>query len=181
MDEGSRRTVARGDLATGLVLVAAAAVGAFSLLGNDELTAFDYGADPGPGLVPELLLAVLGAFAVGLVLRGFIGLRRAAPEPGLRGGVSHAGGETGHLASGVRRSATPSLLVVTLLLYALGLPAAGFVTATIVFTLLWSILLGRQEAGKLAFGSTALFAAEAFAITAGVYAVFAWLIKVPLP
>ena len=180
MDDGSRRTVARGDLATGIVLVAAAGVGAFSLLGNDELTAFDYGADPGPGLVPELLLAVLGAFAVGLVLRGFFGLRRAAPEPG-RGGDSPAGGETGHIASGVRRSATPSLLVATLLVYALGLPAAGFVTATIVFTLLWSILLGRQEAGKLAFGSTTLFAVEALAITAGVYAVFAWLIKVPLP
>ena len=70
---------------------------------------------------------------------------------------------------------------MTVFLYALGLPAAGFLAATIVFTGLWSILIGRQEAGVLTIKSSALFAVEALAITAGVYVVFAELIKVPLP
>ena len=178
MADESRRSVARGDLATGLVLLGAAAAGAWSLLGNDELNAFDYGADPGPGLVPELLLVVLGACAAALALRGLIGLWRAPPGPDRRRrsdpGTSRGEPDT-------RRGAYPSLLVATLILYALGLPAAGFVTATIVFTVLWAILLGRQEAGELAVTTTALFAFEALAITAGVYVVFAWLIKVPLP
>ena len=188
MDGESPRSVARGDLATGLVLLAAAAACAWSLLGNDELTAFDYGADPGPGLVPELLLVVLGSFAAALALKGLVGLRRAAREAretdrrGTPPGAGATGGDTsGRTASDVRRGTYPSLLVATLLLYALGLPVAGFVAATVVFTGLWSILLGRQEAGELAIGSSALFAIEALAITSGVYVVFAWLIKVPLP
>ena len=170
MADKSPRSVARGDLTviTGLILLGATAIGAWSLLGNEALTAFDYGADPGPGLVPELLLVLLGVCAAALALRGLMGLRQAVPEPKTQ-------------EPSARRIVYPSLLVVTVFLYALGLPAAGFLAATIVFTGLWSILIGRQEAGVLTIKSSALFAVEALAITAGVYVVFAELIKVPLP
>ena len=168
MADKSPRSVARGDLVTGLILLGATAIGAWSLLGNEALTAFDYGADPGPGLVPELLLVLLGVCAAALALRGLMGLRQAVPEPKTQ-------------EPSARRIVYPSLLVVTVFLYALGLPVAGFLAATIVFTGLWSILIGRQEAGVLTIKSSALFAVEALAITAGVYVVFAELIKVPLP
>ena len=169
MADESRRAVARGDLVTGLILLGATAVGAWSLLGNETLREFDYGADPGPGLVPSLLLILLGVCAAALALRGLVGLRRRVPVPEPREPL------------GARRIVYPALLVATLCLYVLGMPAVGFIPATVLFTGLWSILIGRQETGVLTIRSTALRLVEALAITAAVYVVFAWFIKVPLP
>ena len=81
MAEESRRSVARGDLVTGLILLGAAAVGAWNLLGNQTLREFDYGADPGPGLVPSLLLVLLAVCAAALALRGLMGMWRRVPGP----------------------------------------------------------------------------------------------------
>ena len=165
----SRRAVARGDLVTGLILLGATAAGAWSLLGDETLRGFDYGADPGPGLVPSLLLVLLGVCAAALALRGLVGLRPRVPVPEPRD------------PSGARRAVYPALLVATLCLYALGMPAVGFIPATLAFTGLWSILIGRQETGAPTVRFTALRLVEALAITAAVYVVFAWFIKVPLP
>lgn len=169
MAQGSRRSVAWGDLVTGLILLGATAAGAASLLGNETLHEFDFGADPGPGLVPSLLLVLLGVCAAALVLRAIFGLWRRIPV------------SVPENAPGVRRIAYPTLLVATLCLYALGMPAVGFLPATLAFTCLWSVLIGRQEAGVPTIGSAAVWIGEALAITAAVYVVFAWFIKVPLP
>ena len=169
MAEESRRSVARGDLVTGLILLGATAVGAWSLLGNETLRGFDYGADPGPGLVPSLLLILLGVCAAALALRGLMGVWRRVPGPEPED------------PPGAGRILYPALLVATLCLYALGMPAVGFLPATLVLTCLWSILISRQEAGGLTIRSTVSSIVEAFAITAAVYVVFAWFIKVPLP
>ena len=169
MAQESRRSVGWGDLVTGLILLGATAAGAGSLLGNETLHEFDFGADPGPGLVPSLLLVLLGVCAAALVLRAIFGPWRRIP-------TSVPGN-----APGVRRIAYPTLLVATLCLYALGMPAVGFLPATLAFTCLWSVLIGRQETGAPTIGSALLWMGEALAITAAVYVVFAWFIKVPLP
>ena len=169
MAEDSRRSVGWSDLVAGLVLLGATAAGAWSLLGNETLHEFDFGADPGPGLVPSLLLVVLGVCAAALALRSLAGLWRRVPT------------SAPEQAPGVRRMAYPTLLVATLCLYALGMPAVGFLPATLAFTCLWSVLIGRQETGAPTIRSVALWIGQALAITAAVYVVFGWFIKVPLP
>ena len=169
MDERRRRSVAWGDLVTGLILLGATAVGAWSLLGNETLHEFDFGSDPGPALVPSLLLVLLAVSATALALGALAGLWRRLPK------------RPQDSSPGVRRIAYPALLAATLCLYALGLPAVGFVPATLAFTCLWAFLIGRQETGVPTVGSTVLWFVEAFAITSAVYVVFAWFIKVPLP
>ena len=111
--------------------------------------------------MPSLLLALLAVSATALALGALAGLWRRIPK------------RPQDSSPGVRRIAYPALLATTLCLYALVLPAVGFVPATLAFTCLWAFLIGRQEMGVPTVGSTVLWFVEAFAITAAVYVVFA--------
>ena len=112
MDERRRRSVAWGDLVTGLILLGATAVGAWSLLGNETLHEFDFGSDPGPALVPSLLLALLAVSATALALGALAGSVAADSETaaGQFAGSSAdclsgaAGGHAVSLRSGSARS-----------------------------------------------------------------------------
>jgi hypothetical protein len=167
---GQRRHAAWVDIAVSLVLLAACGIGAWSLAGNRVLYDFDYGADPGPGLVPGLLLAALALCSIGLM--GWA-LFRLWLIRGQAGAV--------HETGGLKRIAMPAAMTVCLIAYARTLVDLGFLETTITFTAVWCILIGLQEDGRPSAARLALYAAEAVAITGGIYLVFAKLIQVPLP
>jgi hypothetical protein len=167
---GDRRHAAQVDVAISLVLFAVGGVGAWSLTGNRILYDFDYGSDPGPGLVPALLLAVLALCALALLAWSVFRLWQ------LRG----IGGKPSD-TPGAKLLILPALMIVALVVYALTLVDLGFLGTTITFTAIWCVLIGLQQDGKPTWGRLALYGAEAIAVTGGIYLVFAKLILVPLP
>jgi len=170
-DTAQLRHAARVDIGIALVLLAVCAMGTWSLANSTVLYDFDFGSDPGPGLVPALLIAILAGCA--LIMLGLSGSRlwrtKAAGDPGER------------IASSAKSLILPALMTIALLLYAEMLEAIGFLETTIVFTALWCLLIGIQDDGKPTPRRLVLYAAEAIAITGGIYLVFAKLIHVPLP
>lgn len=167
---GDRRHAAHVDIAISLTLLAVGGVGAWSLIGNRILFEFDYGSDPGPGLVPALLLAVLGLCALALLLSSVFKLWWIRGIDGERSDIL-----------GAKLLVLPALMTISLVVYALTLVDLGYLGTTITFSAIWCVLIGMQQDGKPTWGRLALYAAEAIAITGGIYLVFAKLILVPLP
>jgi hypothetical protein len=160
---------ARRDLWTALTLLAVTAIGFGSLFRNTDLSA-DFGADPGPGFLPRLLLSALGVCALWLAASSALRLVRAGESPvaAVRRGT-------------LRSFIFPVLLIATLLVYLYAMPRVGFVPATVGFSLLWLLLIGIQEEGRPDLRRLGLYLGEACAITAVIYLVFAKLILVVLP
>ncbi len=68
------------DLVTGCLSVGAASLLAISHFGQGGRLHADYGSEPGPALLPELLLAVLGTAGVVLILRGALSRRAGSTK-----------------------------------------------------------------------------------------------------
>lgn len=171
VDAGAERRSAAGDLAGGVVLFAVSAVGAWSLSANRFIVAGSYGNDPGPGLLPAILLALLGLFSLAMIALAVARLLR------LRGTRNN---------SRQPRDAwwtflVPALLVVTLLFYAQSMTELGFLETTGTFAVFWTVAIGMQDTGWPDARRLAIWLLEGAAICAGIYAIFAWFIKIPLP
>jgi hypothetical protein len=171
LKDGERRRTAQLDFATGMAILGACGVGAWSLAGNRVLYDFDYGADPGPGLVPALLLAVLVLCAVVMIM---IATVRLWIE---RGGAIIAAANRMNWKFLV----LPTGMTASLLLYAWSVAQLGFLPSTMVFALLWCLLIGLQDNPRLTPRDLIVVAVEAFAISGGIYLVFVKLIEVQLP
>ncbi len=164
MDPGRR---ALTDLASGGVLLGLAAVGLRALARHPDLVAYDFGADPGPGLLPRLLLWALAAGGGVLLAQGIWTLVRSGrPE------VAPGWG---------RPLVLPALFALSLAGYVAALKPAGFRAATAVFATLWILVLTRQGGDRLSIRAAAGAVAAAAGITAAVYYVFKGFVKVPLP
>jgi len=164
------RLAARRDIAAGVVLFGTSAVLAVSLYMNESVRlAAAAGRDPGPAFLPLILIALLAAGSVGLTLRAALVLARegrvAVPSR----------------AAGMRRLVFPTLMVSTMAGYVLALQTIGFVAATASFAALWSVLVGWQENGRPRLPALLRYLVEAALITALIWFVFGWVIKVPLP
>ncbi len=162
---------AAGDLAAGVVLFAVSAVGAWSLSTNRFIVAESYGNDPGPGLLPTILLTLLGLFS--LAMMALAGARLAR----LRGNGTDTQPKRGRW----RTTVVPALLVVTLLAYVQSMELLGFLETTASFAVLWTVAIGIQDNGRPDARRLAIWLVEGAAICAGIYAIFAWFIKIPLP
>lgn len=169
MEREARAALA--NLLGGLVLLAIVAVGWHSLATNETLATYDFGTDPGPALMPRLLLWVLGLGAVGLVGTGAWQLGHA------RGG---GGGRRADRRL-VDRLVLPGLFVLTLAVYLRALAPLGFRAATFLFCAAWTVALTWRFDGRLGRGPTAVALVSAGLITAGIYLVFKVFVKVPLP
>lgn len=153
---------------SGGILLAVSIVGAASLLNNEGLRTGDFGRDPGPGLLPVILLVLLAAGSLVLTVMGAVRLRATA--------------------GGARRDATPwrvfvfpVAMLTALGLYVWAMAPLGFIEATLAFVVPWVILLGWQDDGMPSLGRLSIYAVQAVGIVAAVWLVFAGLIKVPLP
>jgi len=126
----------------------------------------DFGAEPGPALLPELLMACLGVAGVGLSARGLWRLRRLSLN-----------GEAGLFSLQSANRSLGTVLTVALLLVAF-LPfrsVFGFLAALLVFGAALGMLLGRQEGRSLY-----LAALEGALIAAILYGLFRFVLSVPL-
>jgi hypothetical protein len=120
-------------------------------------------ADPGPALVPLIVLVILSAGGAFLVAKG--GLRHFRQDSG-----SGLPALTAHIL--------PIGFALTLGTLVLVLPLAGFLFGGVTFTLIWLWLLSDRHGGVMGW---ALRLTGAVAITGGIYLIFATLLRVPLP
>lgn len=165
-DKAENRREVACDLASGAFALALALVLSLTHFLQSGRLHEDFGAEPGPALLPELLLACLGVAGVGLSARGLWGLRRL---------VSARVGPA--LSAGRVNGSLGTVLIVALLLVAF-LPfraAFGFAPALLVFGAAIGALLGRQD-GRL----LPLAAAEGALIAAVLYGLFRFVLSVPL-
>lgn len=163
----SSKTNPRNDIATGLFFGLWCLVGWWSVFTSDELWSDDYGLDPGPGLLPKLILSVLTLGGLVILLRGVIALSRTRPPRFDWGAFA-------------RQIKNPALLVGSLLLYLPAIFRIGFVTASAVFALGWMLGLGLQgrRQASIALGLQTILGTV---IGVGlIYFVFIRLIGVPL-
>lgn len=171
LDVEAKKRSAAGDLAAGFVLLVVSAIGIWSLSTNEFVIGVDHGNDPGPGLLPTLLLGLLVLSSVGMM----------AVAGGKLYSLRQAGTDTGSPHNTCRTLIVPALMVITLLFYSQTMEWLGFLETTAVFALFWTIALGMQDFGRPSAGRLALWLVEGIVICAGIYAVFAWFIKIPLP
>jgi Tripartite tricarboxylate transporter TctB family len=158
---------ALGNLLAGVVALAVVGAGWLSLDRDPSLATHDFGSDPGPALVPRLLLTALGVGGVVLVVQGAWSLARRSAAAGP--------------ALGPRRLLWPAAFVASLLVYRQVLAAAGYPAATLGFCAAWMLVLTRRYQGRLTARSAALSVAAAVAITGAIYYVFKGFVRVPLP
>ncbi len=155
------RDVAAG----GLCVLAAAALSYVHLTQEGRLHA-DFGVEPGPALLPEILLAALGGAGLLLAGRGVVARRRwrrAAPV---------AAPSTG--------AALPLVLLglTALALWAQAL--VGFGVATVTLGALICAALSVQESGHVASAAAVRACLEGAAVAACIYGVFRLILSVPL-
>jgi hypothetical protein len=149
------------------VALAIASGGWLSLRADRTLRTFDFGEDPGPALVPRLLLIAL---AVGGLLLAGHGLRR------MRGRRRRDGGGPGWGAL-----ALPTAFVASLAAYLAALPRLGYRVTTLLFCLAWIAALSGLGRDRLTPRDWAVAIASAGLVTGSLYYVFRVFVRVPLP
>jgi len=142
--------------------------GWWSVLGNDELSSDMYGLDPGPGLMPKLVLSVLTFGSVAILVKGLVGLQ--VTGDGMPNPVAIA-----------RHVMFPALFASSVLLYLSLIFWIGFVTSSLIFSTVWMGVLGlRSDRRKRS--TVLLQAGVGTVIGVGlIYVIFGRLIGVPLP
>jgi hypothetical protein len=161
---------ARGDLITSVILLGITATGFWSLNTNPDI-GIDFGADPGPGLIPNLLLWGLGLCGLGMFGGAVVQLLWARNRKAATPVVSEGWGVF----------LVPVGFTVTLVAYVEAMLSFGFLQATTGFSILWVMLIGYQDHRRFTFRSLVVYLLEALAISGVIYVIFAKLIQVPLP
>ncbi len=152
------------DLLAGGFFVAWAAVGWLAYIGNRTLRASLFtGADPGPALLPLIVLGLLSLGGLGLVATG---LWRA---------VRHEGGVPLPPAS---THLMPAGFALGLLVLVWLIPHLGFRLPAVAFCLFWLWIMAPGGRPLIAW---LLRLAAALAIAFGIHFLFAGLLGVPLP
>ncbi|KPQ05890.1 MAG: Tripartite tricarboxylate transporter TctB family [Rhodobacteraceae bacterium HLUCCA12] len=161
----SPRTAPHIDLLAGGFFLIWASVGWLSYAGNARLRdSLWAGVDPGPALVPVIVLSLLSIGGAFLIAKG--ALRRMQ-------------GQTG--GAGLPQTQThvlPLGFAVVLLGLIVAMPLLGFVPVAIAFCLFWLWMLSPGGAALTGWGLRLL---SAVLIGGGIYAIFAGFLQVPLP
>ena len=168
MSDSSRRRDPRNQIAAGSFLGLWSAVGWWSATRTTSLWTVEYGADPGPVLLPILELTILSLGALALVVEG---TRQILLEP-----PTHKG-----YWSNLRRyTLTPIIFIASLLAYVIAIEFIGFIPSSGVFAFVWIASLGF----RIGEGTPKALFFMAITGTLGgvglIYFVFIYLIGVPL-
>lgn len=160
----NNRTAPHIDLLAGGFFLVWAGVGWFSYAGNAVLRAsFGAQADPGPALVPLMVLVLLSLGGSGLLAKGLWRLFHT---------------ETGEGLPAARAHILPLGFAASLGALVVAMPATGFLPAAVAFSLFW--LWALSSGGHSALG-WALRLLVAGLIGGGIHLIFAALLRVPLP
>lgn len=160
------------DLVVGGLSVGAAALGAISHFGQGGRLHDDYGAEPGPALLPELLLAALAAVGVLLVLRGLLARSASAARQMAVSPIAAIDGEV------VAPQTAPTRALAALgatLVFAVLQAAIGFGAAACILGAVLSAALGLSEGRSMPRS-----AAEGLAVAGILFSIFRYLLSVPL-
>jgi len=161
------RRESRNRIAAGAFFAVWSLAGWWSFFATPTLYRDDYGADPGPALLPVIVLAVLSAGALLLIVTG---LRQLASEPGDDRYWRRLG--DGALA--------PTLFVGSLLVYVVVMNVIGYLLASALLAFVWIAALGFRHRDGTA-RAIVLTAAVATLVGVGaIYVVFVMLIGVPV-
>jgi len=157
----------RNRIVAGAFLALWSLAGWWSYFTTPALYRDDYGGDPGPGLLPIIVLATL---SVGALLLTVKGVRQLLSEPGDARYWQRLG--DGALV--------PMLFVASLLVYVSVINAIGYLLASGLLAFFWIAALGlRHRDGTTR--SIVLIAAAATVVGVGaIYVVFVVLIGVPV-
>lgn len=157
----------RNQIAAGAFLALWSLAGWSSFLTTPALHADDYGVDPGPDLLPYIVLVTLSLGAVLLIGEG---LRRTFAEPG----------NDRYWRQLFNGSVAPALFVVSLVVYVVAIDSIGYLISSAIVAFSWITILGlrnRDEPTRTVVTKAAL--ATAIGIGA-IYVVFVYLIGVPV-
>ena len=155
----------RNQIAAGAFLAFWSTAGWWSFVRTPALWSADYGVDPGPGLLPMIVLTALSAGSLLLIASG---LRHA-----IAGGMG--AGRWTDMANGALR---PAIFVLTLLIYVSAIRVAGFALASAIFGFAWIGALGASAIGGRGPWLQALVGTAVGVVL--IYVVFVYLIRVPL-
>lgn len=158
----------RNKLATGLFLSFWVVLGWLSLLNNTWIMEQDFGLDPGPGLLPSIVLSIITLGASGQIALGIIGIVQGRSGRPIRWGEI------------ARQSVFPGLLLLSLLTYVPLVRLISFIPATALLAAAWMIVIDRKrwrQKPLSALPSTVLGTVLAVGF---VYLLFIYAIGVPL-
>jgi Tripartite tricarboxylate transporter TctB family len=153
------------DLGLGVTLLGSTAALAYSAAIDADMHQ-NFGLDPGPSFLPNVLLWLLGIGATILVAQGVFGLACAGwrvPRPLID----------------IKRSTVPLLLVVSIIAYVLLVPAFGFLAVSLLFSVGWALGLAVQD-HRYAVRPLLMSAGGSAVIAIGIYLAFKQLIGIPL-
>ncbi len=162
------------DVMVGLFILAWACVGWISVAGSSRIF-MDAGLDPGPALLPLVVLGALSAGGLAILATGVAGLLRAGSRPAA---------PRMPLAQRLRPHLVPVALLATMAVYPTVMRGIGYAAATVIFVLGWTLaltawrLLPDRRARLLA--AVAAVAASA-AVVGILYGGFVVIIHAPLP
>ena len=161
------KTDPRNRLAAGAFFALWAVAGWYSLLNNPQIAGVEFGADPGPGLLPAIVLTIISAGSLILVGAGLYGLGqlRAPPIAWMR----------------IARQLTmPLLLSLSLVGYIPLIHRVGFLPANTVFAAGWMMLLSLDELRRNPMKGVVQIALGTLIGVGLIYYVFIYWIGVPL-
>jgi hypothetical protein len=153
------------DFGLGLVLLASVAALAYSVAVDTDMHQ-NFGLDPGPAFLPDVLLWLLGIGAAILVVLGAVSLTRA-------------GWQVEPPTDTIKNSLVPLLMIGSIILYVLLVPIVGFLAASLMFSIAWALALGFQDYGY-ARRPLLMSAAGSVAAAIAIYLTFKELIGIPL-
>jgi hypothetical protein len=138
----------RNQIAAGLFFGCWAVIGWWSLATNVQIAGVDFGLDPGPGLLPSVVLWLLSLGSLGLVALGCLRWSQRSEQPIAWWAMA-------------RRATVPLLLIASLLAFVPAVRQVGFLPASLAFAIGWMAFLDgkqlrsdpRRSASAIALGT----------------------------
>ena len=159
------------DLICGLTVIAFTSIGTWGIVTDDFLMEEDYGADPGPSLVPIMLLYVLGLLGIHMTTKACYYILKNSKR------VTKIPSITENWITFL----IPLTFVCTMFFYTWIIEIIGFIWVTLGFTLLWIFTIGIHDNGLPTKKVTLLYFVYSVAMTFFIYYIFVHLIMVQLP
>ena len=157
----------RNQLAAGGFLGVWCLAGWWSVAATPALSSDEYGVDPGPGLLPRLVLTILTIGAAALIGNG---IRRMASGPAA----------SGYWDTLRRGTLVPAVFIVSLAIYVPAIDVLGYVPASAILAAVWMTVLGYRNREHAPL-SPLLQAGAGTVIGVGlIYLIFVQLIGVPV-
>ncbi|MCS5653495.1 MAG: tripartite tricarboxylate transporter TctB family protein [Candidatus Marinimicrobia bacterium] len=159
------------DLICGLTVMAFTLIGTWGIVTDDFLMEEDYGADPGPSLVPIMLLCVLGLLGIHMTTKACYYILKNSNR------VTKIPSITENWITFL----IPLTFVCTMFFYTWIIEIIGFIWVTLGFTLLWIFTIGIHDNGQPTKKDILLYFVYSVAMTFFIYYIFVHLIMVQLP